>query len=418
MPGHIRRINLHPRQFDGGASSFFLGMNDETFGPAYRNVKSCSITRVWQGMGAVEMSLGQDNEQATDLAKVLLSGSDQVINYTVVTDVDAPDGEQKRILPSGMGVIQKVNGDEVSIPYGQWGFSGKDDYFGAAEWSTEDAHTFTNATVGNILEFYAADAGANMPALPDLAQDEFTWDKDANGNVWTKTISMIVGPGVKFLEILESLYEFQLASFRVLAGHAFVYDWGSLPADEDEPVHVFTDRFLDESPLSVDNSDRAGRVVIRGSDTPEAPWSGKQIVDLDDLLTTFPARTITRYESQGNFTRQSQVTLYVDSHRGSWTKVNFQKTFKYQANAEEAVPLPFTDYNVGDFIRLRQTKSILASAVLRVVQISVSQDEDGKVWVTVVLNSFLDEAQDKIVSAVNGITGGTTVTGRTTARLI
>lgn len=273
----------------------------------------------------------------------------------------------------------------------------------------QDAHYY-DSTAGTIMATCVAEAKLRG-ALAEVTTTSFSGTHDSNGAAWDKVIDLKFTPGIDLLKVLAGLVEAGMCDAKMVGTDLRLYKQGTLGVDTtltSTPVVFRTGQNLTDSPRKYTNAGIASAVLVAGADG-EYTWA-----DDAAALTRLGAR-IETFVSQGSIRDPGTLTAYAQHYLGNVVNGQMQKT--HGGTVAEG-PIPLEDFDVGDW-----TWSQLATVgptleKLRVAQWTLSMGSDGVLSWTATLNDLIAERAAAQARRLEGIVGGTTITGTSNARQI
>lgn len=323
------------------------------------------------------------------------------------------------VQPRLQAILNESSGDDI-VEGSVWTFNGNF----TAQWLTEavvepkagmpsqgedpeeeqDAH-FYSVTAGQIMRTLLQEANARG-ALTHVVWASIGNDEDSNGVPWSLIITLKFSPGLDLLKILTALVSYGMCDFEMIGNELRMYEADTISVDRtltDPPLIFQAGRDLVDSPRRHSVRDTATAVLAAGGE-------GIYYTATDATALAKRGRRIESYISQGNMTTVGSLQAYAESVLGTLTSGKMEKTHGL-VFAQSAQPM--RDYMPGDW-----AFSALGTGLerLRIKQITWSGDVDGGVLGSVVLNDLFAERLAALTRRINGIVGGSTVTGTSQAR--
>lgn len=275
----------------------------------------------------------------------------------------------------------------------------------------QDAH-FYSATAGTIFGTLMLEAQARG-TLSYMTYSSFSNTHDSNGVAWTKLITLKLAPGTNLLKVLLGLVEVGLCEFRVLGFDVRLYQPDGTGVDRtltNPPVIFRTGQSLLDSPRKHTSRDTATAALVAGAEG-NYRWAS------DASALARRGRRIEVGKSQGQIHDPGALTAYAAHYLTTVTSGRMEKT--HGLTLFEG-PVPFFDFDVGDWVwsDLRAESELVPVPLerLRVAQITLSMDSSGVLSGSVTLNDLIAEREAALAKRMQGLEGGTTIVGTSTAR--
>lgn len=235
------------------------------------------------------------------------------------------------------------------------------------------------------------------PAVP-IVRSSWTTTTDSLGHAWAKKLGKnaegrAFPAGQPLHARLDALTTNGLCDWRTRGRGLRIYNPNTAFTDRSATVHLRFGDDLADAPSKQSQADRIARLLVKGdgkhkvtTTDPTIPehygrWEGMLdsagVKDDDDLEDAGKAELATRNRIKGEYTRTLTMA-------GQY--------------------LPFRDYQVGDWITAPGSDG---DEVLRVMQITISRDSDGKLGGNIVLGDRFTAKDLAMASRVSAITGGT-----------
>lgn len=265
------------------------------------------------------------------------------------------------------------------------------------------------------LRLYAATAGTVMATLMQEAQargtlTDIVWyfdnTVDSLGTPWSATRTLKIAPGKTHLQVLETLVESQLCEWDVVWNgtdrELVMWETGTRGVDhtvKDEPLILRGGRSLTDSPRKHSVRDAGTHLLLAGGEGLYQEFA-------DPTALARRGRRIERFNSQGSYTDPGSLAAFGQAKLPSVTAGVME--VGHGIALEPGGPRPLLDYRVGDWV-FSDTGHGLER--LRIAQLTVSGDADGIVAAGLSLNDLIADDLVALSRRVDGIEGGTTVTG-------
>jgi Domain of unknown function (DUF4082) len=268
----------------------------------------------------------------------------------------------------------------------------------------------------NDAHFYSMTAGAIMRTLLQEVQTRgglngITWSSignttDSNGVAWTKIITIKVTPGKTYLEMLKALVEFGMCEFEMYGTDLRMFEFGTGSTDRTEttiPLIFYAGQSILDSPRKHSLRNTATTLLVAGGGGIYAEQS-------DATALARRGRRIEVFHSQGSIHNEDTLTAYIQARLEGLVSGKMEKTHGFTLGDG---PEPIIDFDVGDW-----GYSDLGSGLekLRIKQWTLTQDQNGALSGNVTLNDMFAEQQAALARRIQGIEGGTTITGTSQTR--
>lgn len=384
-----------------------LVVDSSTGAPSYPlpDASNLDLSPVFSAVGAVSFDYPESG-----IHSELLRPSTPELDVEIAVFRDGVEIDDLRFI------IEDYEGDEASEAEEgvRWKYTGRTmmslleravvypPNFGTA--SVQPTKKYTNGTPGHIMGTLVTEA-QGRGALQGLIIGSFSQATDSNGVAWTKQISIEYRAGVKYSEVLHNLIDQGMVEAKMVGRELKLYNPDTLSTDrtqQTDPIIFYRGRDLSDSPRKVSRKDIASVFLAGGS---EGLFS--------EAVNNTAVSTFGRWESfdsQGGVSDPGTLAAYAQYQRDLRSAVTMEKSHGLVFGG--GCPEPVVDFELGDFV-WSDTNGVLEK--LRVKQWVVSQKDDNTIEGVVVLNDLFSELQDKIVRRVNGILGGTTLTGESRA---
>lgn len=262
---------------------------------------------------------------------------------------------------------------------------------------------------------YAATAGTVMATLLQEAQlrgthtdivAAFTSTVDSLGTPWTKVSTLKFSPGTSHLKVLDTLSAAGLCEWDVIwngeSQELVLWEPGTRGVDHtvtDPPLILRAGRDLTESPRKHSVRDAGTMLLLAGGEGLYQEFT-------DATATARRGRPIERFNSQGSYTDPGSLAAFGTAKLPTVTAGVME--VGHGVALEPDGPRPLVDYRVGDLV-LSDTGAGLES--LRIAQLTVAGDQDGLLSAGLSLNDLIAGNLEALSRRVDGIEGGSTVTG-------
>jgi hypothetical protein len=262
--------------------------------------------------------------------------------------------------------------------------------------NADGTRAFLSANPGTILRTLLLEAQARGE-LPGMDVSTFNEDHDSNGTAWAKVITLYYEPGVSYLTILLNLHDQGLLDFTMAGRSLGVYNADTVMAG-DSGARLLKGRDLTEAPYTATGEGIASHVFLAGDKgltfertnaTAPQPWG-----------------RWTEFISQGGVSDTGTMTVLTDAALDLASAEREENT--YGLTFDAAKYLPFRDYGLGKDVTVVTDEG---QESLRLRQITLERDTEGRVKGNVVLNDRFLENEVRQNRRVKGITGGATTDG-------
>lgn len=362
------------------------------------DVESFSLSPVMCDAGAIEFSYPKNGT-----------------NWASIKDLDEfslavyIDGVRQSRLDA---VIKDVDGDDVDDS-AVWKFTG---YFGngrlqeaitypkgwpSAVNPTLPNQTFATATAGTIVGTLMQQA-QTRGTLSGITYNSFSSTTDSNGVAWTKTISIEYAPQVDYLELIQNLYVQQLCEFEMVGSDLRLYVPGTMSVDRttgSTPLVFRKGRDLSDSPRKRSTRDLGTVVLAAGNEG--------LYLERANASAVAARRRIEAKASSGNVSDSGTLTAFADAEVARVSAPRMEKTHGL-VFGDATSPRPIRDFNVGDWAYSDMGNGLER---LRIKQWVLSYSADGQLKGSVTLNDFFAEQEEYLSRRIDGIVGGSTITG-------
>lgn len=312
-------------------------------------------------------------------------------------------------------IIMDTDGDDVSET-SVWKFTGFFNNGRLAEamtypagWPTVDPKApdlvFTNATAGTIMRTLIQQA-KDRGGLLWLTMASFSSTLDSNGVAWNKQLSVTYAPGVSYLTIIRNLHEQGMCEFEFDGLALRMYVAGGMSIDRTllTPAPVFRQgRDLIDSPRKRTTRTIGTALLGAGSDG--------LYVEATNPTQIVARRRVEMYESQGNIGDQGSLLAIAQTLIEQVSEPKMEKTHGLTFEDFDS-PEPLQDFNVGDWVF---SDMGAGTERLRVKQWVIAINSKGEVTGSVTLNDYFAERAEALSRRVDGIVGGSSITGASRA---
>jgi hypothetical protein len=390
---------------------FWLLNTDGTRRCPLPNVESWSLAPVANDAGALQLTYPVDGVNWATLHEGVLLDKDVRVEVVI-------DGTTR---PELRAVLSEASGDDIAEA-SVWTYTGKlatgrlteavvkpKSGMPAADGDStieQDGHYYS-CTAGTIAATLMVEA-QTRGALADVTFATFTGTHDSLGAPWTQIITLKLTPGTDYLKVMQALVEAGMCEFRVIGSDLRLYQPDSLGTDRTltNPPLVFREgQNLKDSPRRHSTVGAPTSALVIGADGLYE-WTD------DAAALTRRGRRIESAVSQGSIRDPGTLTAYAQYWLGGASHGRMEKTHGLAPNAG---PFPFDNFDIHDW-----GWSDLGADLerLRVKAWTLSGDASGELTATVHLNDLIADAEDRIAHRLEGIAGGTTITGTSNARQI
>ena len=296
-----------------------------------------------------------------------------------------------------------VNGIKFSgVSAGAFDLAGIVNLDSTAFVGTDLTRTFTNATPGQYLVAMLQDAQAQ--GLAGALSWDFTSEHDSSLVPWSMAVTMGLKQNATAHDVLQSLTAQGLCDWRFEGNVLRMFNAGSMVAFGNPNVELMLGREVTSGPQKRSVADMVDEVLVLG----------------DEGYTLLRSRPSTRrrgprvaVQSQGGVTQEATAILLADSvlDRGSQIRGELTRDLSLH---DECLYLPFFNYGVGDVVMAPGTAGTLEP--FRIFQITLTKGGDGSlVTGNALLGDRFLESLTKQSRKINGILGGSTISGGTSA---
>lgn len=261
---------------------------------------------------------------------------------------------------------------------------------------------FNNATVGTYLRTMLNEAQAE--GLATAIKIDFTNTRDSAGQAWASTVTMELGPEVTMRQLLDSLSNQIMCDWRFEGNTLRVFNPNTAMKRDRKTVTLALGRECQDGPQARSTRDRVNNVLVVGED--DRRWTRSR-------ASTHRRGGRGAVLLQGGVTQQGTAYQLADAALEAGGIVRQQLTRTLDLDAVEGF-VPLRDYVPGDMIYGPGFNGTIEE--LRVYQITLASDADGKLSGNVVLNDRFVDRQIRQSKRVDGILGGSTLSGVSNAK--
>lgn len=272
----------------------------------------------------------------------------------------------------------------------------------------QDGHYYS-CTMGTIVSTLMTEAQVRG-ALNDFTFASFTGTHDSNGVAWSQIITLKMTPGTDYLKVLQALVEAGLGEFRVIGTDLRLYEPNTIGVDRtltNPPLILRTGNSITDSPRKHTVENVATAALVAGAQGVYQ-WASDP-----DALTRL-GRRIETFTSQGSISDPGTLTAYSQHFLDGVTPGRMEKNHG-MVIVDDTTPAPVDDFDIGDWCW-----SDLGAGLerLRIPQWTLVGNDDGTITAGVTLNDLIAEREAAQAKRLEGIAGGTTISGTSTARQI
>jgi hypothetical protein len=376
-----------------------IGEDDET---ALPDISSFSLSPVLCDAGALEFTYPRDGQ-----------------NWQLIRDLDEfkvavyIDGVRQPRLDAWVKEVDGDDAEDASV----WKFTGHLNNGRLAEalvypknwpdFNPEDVkQQFAGVTPGAIVKTLIQQA-QDRGTLLEVTTSSFTSTLDSNGDPWEFVLNMEYAPQLDYLEVVRNLYEQRVAEFEMVGDDLRLYNFEANAVDhtlEDPPLVFRRGRDLSDSPRKRSTRELGTVMLAAGAEGVYA-----ERVDASGVATR---RRIERKASQGQVKDEGTLIAFADAELSRISQPKMEKTHGL-VFGEDASPRPIRDFDVGDW-----AFSDMGSGLerLRVKQWVLAYSDSGELTGSVSLNDLFAEQNEVLSRRIQGIVGGSTITGGSQAR--
>lgn len=266
--------------------------------------------------------------------------------------------------------------------------------------STDPSPVYTAASAGAIMKDLIDQAHARG-SITSLGYS-FSATLDSFGNAWAQTVSTKYSPGQTLLDVLNDLVDMGLCEFDHDGQELLLL----------EPTHYGSDRANNGPNQMVlargrDLVDSPNQGTIRGLGTVALVQGETHYVDYID------AAAEASYGRREIFVNNGTIDFEANLRYLGYVGVESTNTPKIEKSHDLSLtnvntPLPFVDFQIGDLVLSDVDGSM---DFHRVVQFTLSVDENGIQGAQVTFDTLIDEAQVKAQKQLDSIANGTSTPG-------
>jgi hypothetical protein len=274
-------------------------------------------------------------------------------------------------------------------------------------WPTNNnpaSYTFTAATAGYILQTMVTLAHGRG-TIPEVDVSSFSATHDSAGNAWTNTISIAWNAQTTYLQIVQDLQSYGLCDARMDVYSLKAYNYQAMG----------TDLTLSSSPP----------IMRKGRDLTQSSFQGstRSLITVtlasganNLYIESVDSPAVASYGRREGGTSASGIT---DSTQLNQVALKYTQSLASEVDArtnalvfsDPNTPIPGTDFYLGDWI---WTDIDGALHRQRVIQWSMSNDNQGVVTGTAAMDTIFGEFLTRLQAQVNGIESGAVIVGAST----
>lgn len=331
--------------------------------------------------------------------QVLFDGVVQLSLQACVRDIEGDDIAEGSVWTYTCDLALGRLSEAVIEPQGGMPAQGDDTI------TVENESHYYSCTAGTIVSTMMAEAHVRG-ALSDITYASFSGTLDSAGNSWSKIITLKMTPGTDYLKIMQSLVEAGMCEVVMVGKDLRIY----------ELDHVGTDRTLTSPPIvfraGQNLSDSPRKHTVRSSATAVlvAGAAGVYQWSSDAVAQSRRGRRIEQGSSQGQISDPTTLLAYSQTFLSGVVSGRMEKT--HGLTLVDG-PVPVRDFDVHDWC---WSDLGVGLERLRVAQWTLSSDAAGALVGSVVLNDLIAERDAAIALRLQGIQGGTTISGTSNAR--
>lgn len=257
---------------------------------------------------------------------------------------------------------------------------------------------FLSANAGIILRTFLNEWHARGGS-PEFTAD-FSTAHDSAGQAWDKQLTIYYQPGIDLLTVLANLAEQGVVDWQMQGRTLRVYNadttLGRNLAADPNPVELRVGRDIVEAPDSGTLEDVVTNVYLEGEEG--------LALELANPNADSPWGRWEEYLTQGGVSDEGTARLLADAALQSGSRERVQITRQLEFDSAEY--LPWIDYRPGDYVRATGDNG--EPQQLRVRQITLTRDRNGRVGGNLVLNDRFIEAEIRRAKRTAGIVNGAT----------
>jgi len=310
----------------------------------------------------------------------------------LTTDVEVVAYWNNTEIRNGRWVVRGKQGETVDDSGGRVGLGGLSWADVLRKVVVYADTTFTAQTPGAIIRTLlqtATTRGAFGAA--NTTTSTFSNTLDSKGVAWANSLTITYQAGATYRQILESLADRGLIDFEFAGRDLMMYNGTTMGTTKD--VVLAAGRHVKETPFKESTENKVNYVLVEGDNGL-----------LTERFVSGPRREES-FQSQSGIKDAGTLAVLGDSYLTSASITKSQRTTKI---ASASLVQPFQDFNVGDSIIYDDGSG---PQTMRVRQITVEIDNDGRMETSLILNDRILE--DEIVRAktltalAGGVTSGT-----------
>ncbi|MDF5756669.1 fibronectin type III domain-containing protein [Spongiactinospora sp. TRM90649] len=266
----------------------------------------------------------------------------------------------------------------------------------------EGKRPFDAVSPGAILRTLVTE-GQARGSVPGLAID-FTTSLDSGGQPWTATLTLALEPGTDLLAALINLSEQGVIDWEMQGRTLRVYNEGTVLgrdlASGPAPVDLRLGRDIDSAPDEATLEDASSAILIAGENGLS--------VEVTNPAATAPWGRWETYQSQGGVSDEGTATLLGQHALERAGREQVQLT-RQLVISHASRWLPLTGYRPGDHVLAPGDQAGMQD--VRIRQITLSCDGDGRLGGNLLLNDRFLERDIKLARRSAGILDGGVSTG-------
>lgn len=325
------------------------------------------------------------------------------------------------------GYLQEAAGDDVTED-GSWSFAGGfletrtdevliypqdrgeqvvDPDTGELEWTNPAREYVVNADTPGAVMITLLEQAQDRDALTDVVWD-FTPSLDSSGVAWPGLLSAKFSPGANYTSVLNKLVELHLAEWALVwdsdAQQRVLKLWRAEGRGADltlgpRPVTLRRGRNLLDAPRKWSVRDSATTVLAAGAE-------GIYDDATDATALARRGRRVEAYTSLGNAADEEAVLAWAQAQLATLAP-GFQ-SIEHGIGMLPGEPRPVIAFDIGDWIF---SQSGIETERLRVVQWTLSIDDQRNLAGTVTLNDTIRDAVERLQERLNAISTGEAIAG-------
>lgn len=387
------------------------------YGIPLPDFESLTLSPLRNSGGSISLDYPEDGENFAVLRAAITNGRDVEVEIWV-------SGTSRGAL---RGYLQEAQGDDTAED-GAWTFAGgflglrmdeawirpqeqgplvpdDDDNPDNDQHANEKRELIFNASTAGTVMATAMTQAHTRNALSDIVWD-FTATHDSDGTPWPQVITTRFSPGASYKQLLDRLVTLGLAEWDVQwsGAHRVLRMWvpegrGTDLSDDAVPVVLQHGQNILDAPRRWSVREAGTTVMVAGAD-------GLYDEASDATALTRRGRRIERFVSANNLADAGAVTAYALNQLPLVTTGLHEVT--HGIGFLSGSPRPIVTYDVGDWVL---SESGDTQERLRVVQWTLTVDNDGGLSGTVTLNDTVTDALVRLQARLDAITSGETVVG-------